>query len=67
MVPLSSNAERLYPGEAIVKVEGQESKLMADQIMAADKSRLKNLLGAVSKIDMQSAEMAIRVHLGMAK
>jgi mRNA interferase MazF len=50
-----------------VTVDGQQSKFMAYQIMAADKSRLKNLLGAVSKSDMQSAEMAIRVHLGMAK
>jgi mRNA interferase MazF len=67
VVPLSSNTERLYPGEAIVTVGGLESKLMADQIMAADKSRLKNLLGVVSKTDMQSVEIAIRVHLGMAK
>ena len=67
VVPLSSNTERLYPGEAIVTVEVQESKLMADQIMAADKTRLKNLLGVINKADMQSAEMAIRVHLGMPK
>lgn len=67
VVPLSSNTERLYPGEALVTVDGQQSKFMADQIMTADKSRLKNLLGAVSKTDMQSVEMAIRVHLGMAK
>ena len=67
VVPLSSNTERLYPGEAFVTVDGQQSKFMADQIMTADKSRLKNLLGAVSKTDMQSVEMAIRVHLGMAK
>ena len=67
VVPLSSNTERLYPGEALVTVDGQQSKFMADQIMAADKSRLKNLLGAVSKSDMQSAEMAIRIQLGMAK
>lgn len=67
VVPLSSNTERLYPGEALVTVNGQQSKFMADQIMAADKTRLKNLLGAVSKTDMQAAEIAIRVHLGMAK
>ena len=67
VVPLSSNTERLYPGEALVTVDGQQSKFMADQIMVAGKSRLKNLLGAVSKTDMQAAEIAIRVHLGMAK
>ena len=67
VVPMTSNTGRQYPGEAVVLVDGQSSKAMADQIMAADKSRLKNLLGVVSKTDMQSVEIAIRVHLGMAK
>jgi mRNA interferase MazF len=40
---------------------------MADQIMAADKARLKSQLGTVSKADMQAVEDAIRVHLGLAK
>ena len=66
VVPLTSNTEKAYPGEALVSIAGQASKAMADQIMAADKSRLKNLLGVVSKTDMQAAEIAIRVHLGMA-
>lgn len=53
--------------EALVTVAGQSSKAMADQIMAADESRLKSLLGSVSKADMQAVEDAIRVHLGLAK
>jgi mRNA interferase MazF len=40
---------------------------MADQIMAADKARLKSQLGTASKADMQAVEDAIRVHLGLAK
>ncbi len=67
VVPLSSNTHKIYPGEALVTVAGQSSKAMADQIMAADKSRLKSQLGSVSKADMQAVEDAIRVHLGLAK
>jgi len=67
VVPLSSNTQKIYPGEALVTVAGQSSKAMADQIMAADKSRLKSQLGSVSKADMQAVEDAIRVHLGLAK
>lgn len=67
VVPMTSNTGRLYPGEAVVSVDGQSSKAMADQIMAADKARLKSQLGTVSKADMQSVEDAIRVHLGLAK
>ena len=67
VVPMTSNTGRLYPGEAVVSVDGQSSKAMADQIMAADKARLKSQLGTASKADMQAVEDAIRVHLGLAK
>lgn len=67
VVPLTSNTGRQYPGEAIVSVDGQSSKAMADQIMAADKARLKSQLGAINKADMQALEDAIHVHLGLAK
>jgi mRNA interferase MazF len=66
VIPLTSNTDRIYPGEALVKIGDQQSKAMADQIMAADKSRLKNQLGALSKLDVKSVEDAIRVHLGLA-
>ena len=67
VVPLTSSTGRQYPGEALVLVDGQSSKAMADQIMAADKARLKGQLGTVNKADMQAVEDAIRVHLGLAK
>ena len=66
VVPLTSNIGRQYPGEAIVTVGGQNNKAMADQIMAADKTRLKSQLGALSKADMQAVEQAIKVHLALA-
>ena len=65
VVPLTSNASRLYPGEAFVTIGTQQSKAMADQIMACDKSRLKSQLGQISRADMSAAEEAIRTHLGM--
>lgn len=67
VVPLTSNTGRQYPGEAVVSVDSQSSKAMADQIMAADKARLKSQFGTVNKADMQAVEDAIRVHLGLAK
>ena len=67
VVPLTSSTGRQYPGEALVSVDGQDSKAMADQIMAADKVRLKSRLGKLNKPDMQAVEDAIRLHLAMAK
>lgn len=67
VVPLTSSMGRQYPGEALVSVGGNQSKAMADQIMAADKRRLKSQLGLLSKADMLAVEDAIRIHLGMPR
>ena len=64
-VPLTSNAARLYPGEAAVTIDGKPSKAVADQIMAADKSRLKNQVATLGKADMDAVEDAIMIHLGL--
>ena len=67
VMPLTSSIGRQYPGEALVGVGGNQSKAMADQIMAADKRRLKSQLGILSKADMLAVEDAIRIHLGMPR
>ena len=67
VVPLTSNTGRTYPGEAVVTVSGQSSKAMADQIMAADKARLKSQLGTLSKADMLGVEDAIKEHLALPR
>ena len=67
VVPVTSNTGRQYPGEALVTISGQSSKAMADQIMAADKSRLKTKVCLLSKSDMLAIEEAIKVHLALPK
>jgi mRNA interferase MazF len=67
VVPTTSNTGRIYPGEALVEVAGLATKAMADQIMTADKSRLKSRLGTLSGAAMQAVEAAISVHLGLPK
>ena len=67
VVPLSSNTERIFPGEAQVSIAGAHSKAMADQIMTADKTRLKSRMGELSKADMLAVENALRVQLALAK
>ena len=64
-VPLTSNTGRTYPGEAVVTIGDQSSKAMADQIMAADKARLKSLIGSLTKVDMLAVEDAIKIHLAL--
>ncbi len=67
VVPLTSNTDRIFPGEARVLVAGADSKAMADQLMTADKVRLKSRLCELSKADMLAVEAAMRVQLGLSK
>lgn len=67
VVLLTGNTARHYPGEALITIAGKPGKAMADQIMAADKARLKSQLGELSKADMGRVEDAMLVHLGMPR
>jgi len=65
VMPLTSNTARLYPGEALVTVNGQTSKAMASQIATVDKTRIQRQLGSLSLTDTQKIEHAIKVHLAL--
>ena len=65
VVPLISNVGRLYPSEALVTLQGQQSKAMADQLTTVSKMRLLNRIGRLTARDMQQVEWAVRVQLGL--
>jgi len=67
VVPLTSSTDRIYPGEARVTCAGTSSKAMADQIMTADKVRLKSKIDELSKADMLAVEHALQVQLALPK
>ena len=67
VIPLTSNVSRQYPGEALITVGEAKAKAMIDQIMSADKARLKSQLDTLSQIDMKAVENAILIHFGMPK
>ena len=65
VVPLTSNIERLYPGEAYVKLKRRQSKAMADQLTTVSKQRLLKKEAALSGDDMDRVEQAIRTQLDL--
>jgi len=67
VIPLTSNTQRVYPGEALVSIDERQSKAMADQIMTADKQRLRERIGMLSLNDMRAVENAILLHLGIRR
>ncbi len=60
VVPLTSKTDRIYPSEALVSFEGQESKAMADQLATVSKDRLFDCAGSLSQRDMHKVEEAIK-------
>ena len=63
VVPLTGNVEKLYPSEAVVVFEGNESKAMADQLATVSKERLFKRAGILSQEDMRKVEKAMKVQL----
>jgi mRNA interferase MazF len=67
VIPLTSNTQKVYPGEAVVSIGERQSKAMADQIMTADKQRVRDRIGMLSLTDMRAVENAILLHLGIRR
>lgn len=65
VVPLSRQVRRIYPGEAAVKVDGEETNAMADQIATVAKQRLRSRMGTLRPGDMSAVEEAILLHLSI--
>lgn len=67
VIPLTTNVDRLYPGEALLNLNGEARKAMADQLTTASKLRLQRRAGQVSAADLAAVERAVRVQLGLSR
>ncbi|MFY9562024.1 MAG: type II toxin-antitoxin system PemK/MazF family toxin [Terriglobales bacterium] len=67
VVPLTSQTAKVYPAEALVTLNGEQRKAMADQIMTAAKQRLQDRIGNLSPADMLQVEKAVLLQLGIRR
>ena len=67
VIPITSQVAKVYPGEALIILNGEQRKAMADQIMTASKQRLKNKLGNLSRADVIAVESAVLLQLGIRR
>ena len=67
VVPLTSQTAKVYPGQAMVTLNGEPRKAMADQLTTASKQRLRSKLGELSFSDVSGVEAAILLHLGIRR
>ena len=65
VLPLTSNVDSLFPGEALVTVKGKRSRALGDQIRSLDKSRLHSKIEVLSQDELAAVEEAVRITLGL--
>ncbi len=66
VVPITSNASRIYPSEAMVTLQGRHGKAMADQLTTISKQRMRKKAGEITFEEMTAVELATRVQLGLS-
>ena len=65
VLPITSNVESLYPGEARIEVEGKPARVLGDQIRSVDKRRLRSRIGRLTQSEVADVEDAVRITLGL--
>jgi mRNA interferase MazF len=67
VVALTTNIDRVYPGETLIKIGNQSRKAIASQLHTVDKSRCVSRLGQIDEDDLARVENAIIFQLGLAR
>lgn len=65
VLPIASNVDTLYPGEAMVEVKGKAGRSLGDQIRSIDKSRLKSRAGRLTADEMSHVHDALAITLDL--
>lgn len=65
VVPLTSNTEKIYPGESLVFVDGKEGKTLSNQLATISEQRLDTKISNLTKEEMYDLEDALNVQLGL--
>jgi mRNA interferase MazF len=64
VLPVTSNVASLFPGEAMIEIQGRPARVLGDQIRSVDKSRLGARIGALSPAELLAVEEAVLITLG---
>jgi mRNA interferase MazF len=65
VLPVTSNVDSLYPGEARIQLRGRPARVLGDQIRSVDKARLRARLGRLRRDELTEVEDAVRITLGL--
>ena len=67
VIPTTSDMEKLYSWEVVIHSEGEDRKILTDQIRSVDRKRLREYKGQVSYETLSKVEKALSVVLALRK
>jgi mRNA interferase MazF len=65
VLPVTSNVESLFPGEAVIEIQGRPARVLGDQMRSLDKSRLGAKIARLSPAELMAVEEAVLITLGI--
>lgn len=65
VLPITSNVDSLYPGEALITMNGQPARVLGDQIRSLDKCRLRSRIDRLSAAELAAVDDAVRITLDL--
>ncbi len=65
VLPVTSNVESLYPGEARITVRGRPARALGDQVRAVDRRRLTSRITVLPREEAAAVEEALRITLAL--
>ena len=65
VLPITSNVDSLYPGEARVEVKAKPGRALGDQIRSIDKIRLRARAGRLTAKEMSRIDEALAITLDL--
>jgi mRNA interferase MazF len=65
VLPLTSHVDSVYPGEAMVIINGKPARVLGDQIRSLGKSRLRSRIDTLSHEELAVVDEAIRITLAL--
>jgi mRNA interferase MazF len=67
VLPITSNVDTLYPGEARIAVRGKPARALGDQLRSIDKRRLRGRICRLTRDERIAVDDALRVTLALTR
>ena len=65
VIPITSQIDKIYPGEALINLGKKQGKVMANQMTTVSILRMDKKLITVSKRDLLVVEQAVKLQIGL--